>query len=40
MEGDISDYQPEDAGGFIRLNGCASRRDQENKDTIALSCPA
>ena len=21
MEGDISDYQPEDAGGFIRLNG-------------------
>jgi argininosuccinate synthase len=21
MEGDVSDYQPEDAGGFIRLNG-------------------
>lgn len=21
MEGDLSDYQPEDAGGFIRLNG-------------------
>ena len=21
LEGDVSDYQPEDAGGFIRLNG-------------------
>jgi len=36
MEGDESDYQPEDAGGFIRLNGL---RLKERSRKQGYQCP-
>ena len=35
MEGDISDYQPEDAGGFIRPNGLRLK-ERSRKTRIQL----